>query len=282
LGSKGAGSWNFPLQPSPGLEKIDQELCDKINSYEDVDELVGTAFCCITAACKAAFKVSKGLKILVKKPTVSWWTEKLTALRKRTNGLWRRYQRTTNNENLRQERKVLRCTTRVRSQNAGSKAKIMENILHDSDGVNRWNIMYKIASGKIITSTRLTTLEKEDGKYTTDTRSTIMHMLEHFVPDDREDSDSELHTKIRKEIQETPETAEDKIFKEEEIIHNLRKFNSKKAPAEDGLTSDILIRAFQVLPLFFTQLYNMCLREGRFPKQWKHSVIIQNASSEMD
>jgi hypothetical protein len=66
-------------------------------------------------------------------------------------------------------------------------------------------MVYKIASGKIRTSTRLTTLEKEDGTYTTDTRSTITHMLEHFAPDDREDSDSELHRKIRKEIQETPD-----------------------------------------------------------------------------
>jgi hypothetical protein len=90
----------------------------------------------------------------------------------------------------------------------------------------------------------LTTLEKEDGKYTTDTRSTIMHMLEHFVPDDREDSDNELHRKIRKEIQEPPDTADDKDFTKEEIIANLKKFNSKKAPGQDGLTSDILIRDF--------------------------------------
>jgi hypothetical protein len=36
----------------------------------------------------------------------------------------------------------------------------------------------------------MTTLEKEDGTYTTDTWSTIMHMLEHFVPDDRDDNDN--------------------------------------------------------------------------------------------
>ena len=52
--------------------------------------------------------------------------------------------------------------------------------------------MYKIASGKIRTSNRLT--------YTTGTRSTIMHMFKHFVSEDREDSDNELHGKIRKEI----------------------------------------------------------------------------------
>ncbi len=31
---------------------------------------------------------------------------------------------------------------------------------------------------------------------------------------------------------------------------------------------------FHVFPLFFTQLYNVCLKEGCFPKKWKHSVII--------
>jgi len=50
-----------------------------------------------------------------------------------------------------------------------------------NDGVNPWNILYKTASGKIRTSTKLTALEKEDGTYTTDTRSTVMHVLEHFV-----------------------------------------------------------------------------------------------------
>ena len=115
----------------------------------------------------------------------------------------------------------------------------------------------------------MTTLEKEDGTYTTDTRSTIMHMLENFVPDDREDSDNELRRKIRKEIQKPADKADDKAFTKEEMIANLIKFNSKKTPGEDGLTTDILIRAFQVPPLFFTQIYNTCLMEGCFPKKCK-------------
>jgi len=86
-----------------GLEKIDRELCNKIQLYEEVDELVDTAFFCITAACNAAFNVSRGSKHSIKKTAVSWWTEELTVLRKRTNALGRRYQRTTNNENLRHE-----------------------------------------------------------------------------------------------------------------------------------------------------------------------------------
>ena len=86
--------------------------------------------------------------------------------------------------------------------------------------------MYKTAAGT--NRTRLTTLEEGDGSHTTNKRITVSHMLEHFVPDDREDSDNELQGKIRKEIQEPPDTAYDKAFTKEEITANLKKFNSER------------------------------------------------------
>ena len=144
------------------LEKIDQELCNKINLYEDVDELVDTAFSCITAACNTAFKISRGAKHLIKKTAISWWTEKLTVLRKRTNALRMRYQRTTNNENLRQrEKKSGRHKYEGKMQEA--KLKSWKTFCTINDGVNPWNIVYKIADGKIRTTTRLTKIEKKDG-----------------------------------------------------------------------------------------------------------------------
>jgi hypothetical protein len=60
----------FSCENKEGLEKIDQELCNKIYFYEDMDELVDTAFSCITAACNTAFKVSRGAKHLIKKTAV--------------------------------------------------------------------------------------------------------------------------------------------------------------------------------------------------------------------
>jgi len=48
-----------------GLEKVDQELCNKINLYEEVGELADTAFSCISAACNTEFKVSRGAKRLI-------------------------------------------------------------------------------------------------------------------------------------------------------------------------------------------------------------------------
>ena len=64
----------------------------------------------------------------------------------------------------------------------------------------------------------MTTLEKEDGTYTTGMRCTTLHMLEHFAPDDTDDSDNELLREIRKEIQKPLNTADDKAFTKEEII----------------------------------------------------------------
>jgi hypothetical protein len=57
----------FNCENKEGLEKIDQELCNKINLYEDVDEFEDGAFSCITVACNTTFKVSRGAKHLLKR-----------------------------------------------------------------------------------------------------------------------------------------------------------------------------------------------------------------------
>jgi len=46
-----------------------------------------------------------------------------------------------------------------------------------------------------------------------------------------------------------------------------------KAPGEDGIMSDILLRAFNLLPKFTTALYNGCLRMACFPRRWKTAII---------
>ena len=168
------------------MEKISQELCNKIYFYEDVDELVDTAFSCVTAACNAAFKVSREIKRSITKPVVPWWKEELTVLRKRTKALRRRYQKTTNNENLRQERKEMYSDGRreYEGKMQEAKQKSSKTSFTISDGVKPWNLVYKIATGKI----RI---------YVTDTRSTTLHMFEHFAPDDREENANELHRGIR-------------------------------------------------------------------------------------
>jgi len=99
-------------------------------------------------------------------------------------------------------------------------------------------------------------------------------MLDYFVPEDDETNDIAVHKQIREQIKELIDTEDDKPFSREEIASVIKRFNPKKAPGEDGLTIEILLRAFRRFPSFLTEVYSKCLKEGCFPKQWKKSSIV--------
>ena len=94
-------------------------------------------------------------------------------------------------------------------------------------------------------------------------------MLGYFVPEDNETNDSAVHKQIREQVKELVDTEDIKLFSREEIASVIKKFNPKKAPGEDGL-----LRVFGNFPSFLTELYNKCLKEGSFPRQWKKSSIV--------
>ena len=139
---------------------------------------------------------------------------------------------------------------------------------------NPWNAIDKTASGKLRSKTCLTTLQQPDGTFTLDTEGTTKYMLDYFVPEDNETNDSAVHKQIREQVKEPVDNEDDKPFSREEIAFVLKKFNPKKAPGENGLTSEILLRVFGNFPSFLTELYNKCLKEGCFPRQWKKSIIV--------
>jgi hypothetical protein len=79
--------WNCPND----LTKCDEELSNKIKQCSDTGETMHKFLSAVTAACEAAFKVSRPGKCA---------TKEQSALR-------RRYQRMRNGQNLRQERRLL-------------------------------------------------------------------------------------------------------------------------------------------------------------------------------
>ena len=87
-------------------------------------------------------------------------------------------------------------------------------------------------------------------------------------------SDSAHHKRIRHEIEEPLDRPDDEEFTMEEILAVIEKLDPGKSPGEDGLNSEILMKIFKQFPTFLTGLYNVCLRKGYFPKQWKHSIRI--------
>jgi len=76
--------------------------------------------------------------------------------------------------------------------------------------------VYKLAAGKERNITLITTLRKPDGSLTEDLRETIQFMLEHSLPQDKEEDDSELHKQARARALESAATDNDIDFTVEE------------------------------------------------------------------
>jgi hypothetical protein len=57
-------------------------------------------------ACEQSVKTTKAPRVAQKYKSVPWWTKELTELRKTTNALRRKYQRTRNNAEQREKNKA--------------------------------------------------------------------------------------------------------------------------------------------------------------------------------
>jgi hypothetical protein len=139
---------------------------------------------------------------------------------------------------------------------------------------NPWNLVYKLATGKLKSCSTLSTLRRPDGTATSDTVETVNVMIEHFIPAEEEETDNDHHKLFRVQ-NETPVTTEDdKPFTTAEIRDAIHALNRDIAPGEDGITSEILQPAYNLLPQSTTAMYNGCLRTVCFPRPWKRAKLI--------
>jgi len=139
---------------------------------------------------------------------------------------------------------------------------------------NPWSAVYKLATGNIKSCSSLSTVRKPDGNVTTDTADTLCFMVDSFTPEDNEETDNERHKLIRAQIKEPIKTEDDKLFTPVEIRDAIKGMNKNKVPGEGGITSDILHRAFNLLPKSTTALYSGCWRMACLPRIWKTAKII--------
>jgi len=99
-------------------------------------------------------------------------------------------------------------------------------------------------------------------------------MLVYFVPEDKNNDDTDFHKQARTQSQEPVDTADDRDFTLEEIRNAVESMGNKKAPGEDGITGEICKSTFEIFPSYITALYNGCLRIGVFPTRWKRAKLI--------
>lgn len=238
-------------------------MSNKVKLRTDIGESIHKFITAVAVASDSAFRVSRPGKRAMKERSVPWWNEDLSLLRKKARALRRRYQRTRNDENLRQQRRLQYREGNMLYQGKLRQAKLnsWKDFCSRTIESNPWNAVYRLATRKLHNKTTLSTFMTPSGSYTTDLEGTINQVMDHFIPEDDEGSDK-AHKVIRERAREPLITNDDEELTKQEVLAVLERFDPSKAPGGDGLNSDILIETFKCFPNLFMEIYNACLRWG--------------------
>jgi len=140
---------NFRIRETSDLDKT---LCELPTLELDTEHVVRKYQDSIVAASKKSFKVRRLMqkKTIVFK-SVPWWTGELTIMRKKFNAMRRRYQRTLQDSNLRETRKLQYLQEKRKYEATLRKAKIQswKEYCNATTSTNPWNMVYKLATGKM-------------------------------------------------------------------------------------------------------------------------------------
>jgi hypothetical protein len=70
-----------------------------------------------------------------------------------------------------------------------------------------------------------------------------------------------------------PDSTDDPQFTTIELTSVISSFNPKKATGPDGLNASIITRIHTVMPILLLKLFNLCLKIGHFPTEWKVAAV---------
>ena len=182
-------------------EHLDEALTQKLEATRDVQEFTEKLEEAIQKACKETSGNSNKAKQKANGKTVPWWTNGLTIMRKKTNALRRRYQRTTSKEALRESRKTQYNKAKAEYQAAVRKEKTRswKEYCTTTSPFNPWNEVYKLASNKTRSKSTLMTLQKPDGTKTESMEETLRFILHQLTPDDNPQEDTHHHITVREQ-----------------------------------------------------------------------------------
>jgi len=127
-----------------------KDLSQKVKNRDDTEEIIQKFTSAVTTACDESFQVLRPGKRATKERSVPWWNNELTTLRKKNLAMRRRYQRTKNNTDLRQERRLQyqesnkTYQTKIRE----AKTKSWKEFCTKTHNSNPWNLVYRYAAGK--------------------------------------------------------------------------------------------------------------------------------------
>ena len=98
-------------------------------------------------------------------------------------------------------------------------------------------------------------------------------MLEYFVPEDKDNDDTDFHTKPERNLENlwTRSTTKTLLQAKAEMQQKVWGIKIARRKRNKG---EIYKRTFEIFPSYITALYNGCLRRGVFPTRWKRAKLI--------
>jgi hypothetical protein len=259
-----------------GEKTLDETLCHRVTTAPNIEAAVDELHTILDYACRSSFRQTGPPGKALRHKSVPWWTARLTTQRKEVNAKRRRYQRTKEKNELREQRREQYLASKAEYAAAirQEKSKSWKEFWNVTSATNPWNEIYKMAAGKTKSTAHATTLRQQDGSLTMNLHDTLLQMIQKFAPDDNQGDDNEMHRQIRAQTQTPIDTEDDEEFTVQEVTNVVQGMSSKKAPGEDGIPSEVWKCLVATLPRYLTAIYNGCLKEGIFQKRWEKAKII--------
>ena len=169
-----------------GEDELDGILCQKATATPNIEAALDELQTILDYACRSSFRQTRLTSR--KEPrhkSVPWWNACLTLQRKEVNAKRRRYQRTKDNPEQRERRKVQYLVSKAEYAAAirREKSKSWKEFCNMTSATNPWNAIYKMAAGKTKRTAHITTLRHQDGLMTS-LQDTLLQMIKKFAPDE--------------------------------------------------------------------------------------------------
>ena len=143
-----------------------------------------------------------------------------------------------------------------------------------------WSITKMVKSKR---AEEIREFENIDGKKINDQNEIANLILDHFYDEQNENVNLNLSTSTTNlnnltsisTIQQNQTTLNESFtITKEELLDTVKKFKNKKAPGYDHITNTTLKNLINNNPEYFTSIFNLAIKNGVFPKEWKRGGVI--------
>lgn len=237
-------------------------------TIEDLEQVTTAVQTAMQQTCEENLK-----RIKIREKHVPWWCPELSRLREELGRLRRQAQRCCPCRAKlvylgRHRRKRLEYKAMMRAQ----KRKSWSDFVAESSRENPYSLPYKLAADKIKNKEVLATLQV-NGVFSTSVSSTAQMLLDSLVPLDSFVNDTQEQVlKRSSSIHPLSHNLEQPITIQE-LDFALKNTKPKRAAGPDRIPPELLINASPEVKESLTALYNLCLTQEHFPKEWKVAKV---------